>query len=425
MNWSDKDNELIAAVEAGKATNPQLFWDAIAEQFGCSPGAAFAAHKRLMTKAAQGTTEPLESSEAAAYRIKIARQQSTIADLTRENKALSKHGVTDDDLIDRIDRHVTPLPYKPPTLAAGAKQGRKQTLFIVLSDWHFIQQFTTEVVRDLGIYNLDIAHRRVWQLLGNTRSLIRDETTLNIIDKVVIFAVGDMGHGDIHNRSDGTNQASSADATFIVADVLAQFVRWVHDVHPNVEVREDSGNHTRTQTDSKRQAPDRPEDSWDAVSYRIARRQLTEYVDSGEIKWEHNRAWGTHAEMSGLIVHAEHGNRIKSQLSLPYYGLRRLRAQLLEEYQAMGKTLSLGVSGHFHRVAYVDESKWILNGSLVGRSPYDAQVGFPPSQPCQVIGKIDKESGELWRIEFMYLDIEPPPHGFELSEEARYATQQP
>lgn len=86
-----------------------------------------------------------------------------------------------------------------------------------------------------------------------------------------------------------------------------------------------------------------------------------------------------------------HGDTIKSQLSIPYYGVARLLGREARRRMNTGLGFDFQLIGHFHVPAFV-EGQTIINGSLSGTSEFDHSCGRHAG-PQQVAFMIHPEHG--------------------------------
>ena len=73
------------------------------------------------------------------------------------------------------------------------------TAVLVLSDWHCEERVDPATCRNLNEYTLDIADRRIAQLVQKASMLIEHEKSLTGIRRIVVAALGDFITGHIHD----------------------------------------------------------------------------------------------------------------------------------------------------------------------------------------------------------------------------------
>ncbi len=325
-----------------------------------------------------------------------------------------------DDVAAAIREVVTPLPVvqvEPPHTHPRGK--RKRIANVRLADWHSGEVVHPSHVDGLNAYNMDILARRVWTLAKKTKALLEDAQQRCEIESIVVSIEGDMNSGGIHEDLRESNEVDPALGAVWTGSLIAQFIIVLTQI-ANVRVIAIPGNHGRL---SPRKKYKFPTESWDWVSYMVAHQALKEYIDAGRIQWDLRPRW-----VDGFIAHnrlylVAHGDEVKGQLGIPYYGLDRYVARLRRQQQSKDarsmelerRLESVGVYklliGHFHQFAIVKDV--VINGTLKGVDEYSNGNAWDPVPALQLVMFDDIEYG-LCQIEPLYLDHPADEHGFAL-----------
>lgn len=274
---------------------------------------------------------------------------------------------------------VTPYSrvYKPqPT-----KKGQAVTPVFMDSDWHIGEVTEANETEGFGVYNHAVAKKRLLDNIteAEIRWATKQRNAYNI-DEAVVIGIGDYISGDIHRELSVTAEFPVPVQTAEAGALLAERVRRIaaHFEHVRV-IGVGADNHGRLQP--KPQAKQKYQNSMSYLVHAIAKASLSNLKN---VTFEESQGISYLAEIAKHKFLIMHGDTIKSQLSIPYYGVSRLLGR--EARRRMNTKLGFDYQliGHFHVPAFV-EGQTIINGSLSGTSEFDhscgrhadaAQVGF-------------------------------------------------
>ena len=90
---------------------------------------------------------------------------------------------------------------KPKKISARrpTRSKAEATAVLVLSDWHVEERVDPATCRNLNEFTLEIADRRIKQLVQKAAMLIEHERALTGIRRIVVAALGDFLTGHIHD----------------------------------------------------------------------------------------------------------------------------------------------------------------------------------------------------------------------------------
>lgn len=324
-----------------------------------------------------------------------------------------------DDVASAIREIVTPLPTNGIITPPRLNSLRERIAILLWSDWHSGEVVHPSRVDGLNAYNMDICARRVWTLVRKTIALLTDAMQRCNILRIVITLGGDMNSGGIHEDLRESNEADSALTSVWTGALIGQAVWHISRIAP-IDIVSIPGNHGRL---SPRKKYKYPTESWDWVSYAVAHQYLSNLIDNGRVRWDLRPRW-----VDGFVAHnrlylTAHGDEVKGQLGIPYYGLDRYVARLRRQQQSkdqrsieLGHTIeSAGVYrlliGHFHQFAIVKDV--VINGTLKGVDEYSNGNAWEPVPAMQIVMFDDAEYG-LCQIEPLYLDNPYEKHEFAL-----------
>lgn len=249
----------------------------------------------------------------------------------------------------------------PSYKAAPLRKSQKDAHEFVLlwSDTHAAEVVSREETNGLNEYD--------WQIMLRRHDRIR-EAVLSFaanrpypIERLHVFALGDMLSGNIHEELSETNEFPLAEAT---VQAGLDFAEWLESFVPHFnEIRFAGvvGNHPRAHR--KPQAK-RKFDNADWTMYQIMRQRLRR-VDS--ISWEIPKAQKWPVEVAGKRFLLWHGDGVRSTMpGVPWGGVMRRVASMQNEYAAAGMPIDYFVNGHFHQGAVVQGGRIVMNPSVKG-----------------------------------------------------------
>lgn len=291
------------------------------------------------------------------------------------------------DVADRLD---PPPPYAPIRVHTGRET--VETLYLALSDWHAYEAVQPQRVMGLNRYDAEVFGRRVRRVV---------ETVVNIksrmergdwrFPRLVVGVNGDMLSGTIHEVERHSDAPNIVAATFGCGRVLAEAVRDLSAHFEAVDVVCTSGNHGRLPDARKVQSKD-PTRSWDTMVAYVAATALERH---GNVKFHIPDSYHARIEIEGWQVYQTHGHGIKSQLGIPFYGLRRHANNITAISQQTDAPIDYTIYGHFHCSSSMPNvvGETFINGSLIGGTEYGIDSYGSVDRPRQLLLAFHPEHG--------------------------------
>lgn len=244
----------------------------------------------------------------------------------------------------------------------------EETLVLHLSDIHY-----GEIV-DLpeNQYNTDIAEQRIEKCFDKVILFGNDVLGHTIpFKELFIFITGDCCHNETMRGSAKMN----AECNFIeqvigVSDCLAFHIHRLKSLMPQIEkinVFGVRGNHGRI-------GPPGENDPNASIDNQVYDRLKLLMKDEPSVTVENTRYPYAWVEIMGWGFVAEHGDTVRCQMGIPFYGLNRLRDR---RYKNLTGKMDFLLVGHFHqRYHQTDGSVEVLMcPSLVGLNDYAISFG--------------------------------------------------
>jgi len=268
----------------------------------------------------------------------------------------------------------------------------KETALLLLGDFHIGETVDKEEVCGFGEYNFDIFVRRLKFLAESIKSITLSKLKGYRIDKLVIYCLGDMVSGRIHEEL----IESGEDIIFQIlygSYALAQFVLEMLQMFEEVEILGVVGNHGRLQ---KQVRYKKRFVNWDWIFYQFLSMFLSA-VD--RVKCNFPKSFFAIHRIYGWTFLVLHGDNIKSWLGIPWYGIDRAVYRLGDLLQSRGEAIDYRVLGHFHQTGELDRGRGeiLINGSMIGGTEYSLGRVFSFERPTQLFAGCHEEIGVVWR----------------------------
>jgi len=335
--------------------------------------------------------EQLEDSTQAEHeKVKI---------LTKENRALKQQMrrqkaeqdlVT--DLISASLAKIEPLKMQPLRLPPKKARWRPQIMILALSDIQSGQVIKSTDVAGLSEYS--------WAAVKSRMTVLR-ESILEIAESMPdipftefwINALGDWVEGeDIYVGQSRRIDKDLVDQTFDLAElVCGELIVPLCQYFPKVRTNMVWGNHGRT----GRKGTHSARTNFDYICYRYLQARLAniENLDcfiSESAFMALDCLGSTHLLM--------HGDSIKRYMQVPWYGIERAHAQLIQLMDLFIRYLWLG---HHHQAAIVDASvgKRIANGSWTGADELSVTKMHAGNQPKQILCGFNETRGITFQFD--------------------------
>jgi UDP-2,3-diacylglucosamine pyrophosphatase LpxH/transposase-like protein len=305
--------------------------------------------------------------------------------------ALSKRR-SDEDLIAEVCAAIEshqPV-FSAPKLAK--LKGKSCVLVALFSDLHYGEVVSEDETLSVGCYDAEVARRRTHEYAQKISKFI-DRTGAR---EVVVYFLGDIVSGDIHEELSVTNAVPITEQALSAGELMAEFVAAISQ---KAKVRAFCvvGNHGRLR--KRYYYKQKQVLNMDWLAYKFAERLVdgVEFVIPRS-PWMISEVLGT----KFLLIH---GDQVRSWAGIPWYGLTRevLRRRVLGA--DVGHDFDHLVMGHFHipAVIPIQQSRCFVNGSLKGGDEYSLGAIASASRPAQLLLEVTEKLG-VTSVHEIYLD---------------------
>lgn len=256
---------------------------------------------------------------------------------------------------------------------------------ILISDWHVEEEVSIEKMHGLNEFNLDIAAARSRKFFEHSLRLIQLASRDSVIKRAVIGLLGDLFSGAIHPELMEVNQLGPQPAARFAKDLLVGGIQyWLDHSDLDFEFNCVGGNHGRM-TERTRISTN-AENSLEVFAFYFL---AAEFKDEPRVKFRIAPGDMIYSRIfPNYMVRFIHGDQITFG-----GGVGGVTIPLRKWISRQDKSIRADLTclGHFHQA--LDGGDFLLNGSLIGPSPYSQRFGFSPEQPAQQFALIHSRDG--------------------------------
>lgn len=310
----------------------------------------------------------------------------------RDTKALASENRTLLRQLDIADRRAGVVE----ALRAQARPPRKRrvreslhkrvaTPFFMLSDLHVEETVTAASVGGVNAFTLEEANRRLARTFKAMCWMIDHHRKSFEIREAALWLGGDLLTGHIHPELAETTSLSPVQALLWLQERLTRGIEMLLSV-PGIErlrVPCSVGNHGRTGL--KMTVATVTEHSFEWLLYHQLRRI---FARDSRVEFIISDGNFLRMQVHGLQVGMHHGHAVKGGGGIGGITVPILRA--ISKWQTYG-ACDVWALGHFHQL--LSTPRFVVNGSLIGTSPYGMMVGAF-EEPAQASFLVDSKRGK-------------------------------
>ena len=279
---------------------------------------------------------------------------------------------------------------KPKKIARSRSEGGKRpeaTAILVLSDWH-VEEYVDPATNVPGNeYTLDIADRRIKQLVQRASMLIEHEKSLTNIRRIVVAALGDFVTGHIHDDLVETTQLAPLAATRWAGERLGGVIDSMAEIAP-VLVPTASGNHGRT-TLKPRIATENEHSFEQHLYLTMAAAEKRKHV-----QWQVGKGYLNIVDLDGFLVRFSHGHALRFGGGVG--GLTIPANKAIANWN-ISRRVSLDVFGHWHCFSWLPY-RFVANGSLIGHNAFADRIKAEYQPPSQSLIIVDHDHNRVTKV---------------------------
>lgn len=325
-------------------------------------------------------SSPIESVRADisnhGERNKLRNSEERYRHLLAEHSALQKlHAAA----LGVVDDWKPVQAIKPSSKSSGSES----TALLIASDWHCEEVVDPGTVSGLNEYSPEIAQKRAESFWRHGLQLTEMARSRSRIDTAVVGLIGDFISGYIHDELVEVNAMSPTQAIVFAGEMIESGLRMLleHGKFKRIVAVCCVGNHGRTT--HKRRVATSTQNSYEWLLYYMLKRNLP------EIEWQLPTGYHNWLSVYDTHIRFHHGESVRYQggvggMSIP---LNKAIAQWNRARPA-----SIDILGHWHQRVSTREA--IVNGSLIGYSPFAVEIKAAYEPPAQSFALIHPRHGK-------------------------------
>ena len=300
-------------------------------------------------------------------------------------------------VVSEMDKRIHPFKGLPQ---ARELKPRKDTIeehvVMHMSDGHHDQIVVPEECGGLENYNFPISCRRaekyVDTLLDWTQQTLKPRFQFRVL---TVLAYGDHTSGEIHGavtRSYFRNQFNNC---FAIGQLHALMFRDMAPYFDQINVVYLPGNHGRRTVKKDYHGA---HDNWDYLVARTAQQHCSEIKN---VSFLIPDAWSVNIDINGVGFNLSHGDDVRGNSGIPFYGMVRRQKGLIALGAAQGgPRIRYFCMGHHHVAASLADidGELIVNGAWVGTDSYAFNSFSGYREPSQWIHGVNPRHGITWRM---------------------------
>ena len=329
-----------------------------------------------------GAPRPVKPAEEKLPPILEHRLKARVAQLELANKGLLK----DLDSAQRMNdlaREVSSIKVKGISpRERGASKLREATALACASDWHIEEQVRPEQVAGRNRYNLEISARRMERFFEAVKYSINFNRQIFKIRDLILWLGGDIITNYLHDDNIESNLLSPVQAiAYAQASIAAGIEHLLTD--PELErivIPCNDGNHGRI-NDGNVRSSTRIENSIEWLLYTNLAQM---FRHEPRVQFLIATGEQLYYEVYGRTIRFTHGDSVR------YNG--GIGGIMIPVYKAVAswntlRNADLTIMGHFHQLIQLPDL--IVNGSLIGYSPYSLTIKARFEAPAQAFTILD------------------------------------
>lgn len=334
---------------------------------------------------------------------KVLELEAEIIHLTQERnrerqkvKANAKLAGLFKAVVEEMDTRVKPFAALPSTLDFRRKAQIVEHCVMHLSDGHHDQVVRPEEVGGLEDYNFPVSCARAERYVDTVVEWVRDTLAPKFYFPVLwVLAYGDFTSGEIHKACERSYYRNQFKNCLAIGQLHALMYRDLAAHFEAVNVLYLAGNHGRRTPKKDFLGAN---DNWDYLVAEVARLHCRGMKN---VHFTIPDAWSANVNVNGVGFNVSHGDDVRSNGGVPWYGMVRRQKGLIALGAAAGtERCRYFCVGHHHAASVLSDvdGELLVNGSWVGTDAfaYNSLSGY--REPSQWLHGCNPKHGVTWRL---------------------------
>ncbi len=314
----------------------------------------------------------------------------------RKSKTGAREGGIIRAVVKEMDTRIQPFAALPQAVEFRRKAQIVEHCVMHLSDGHHDQVIRSEEVGGLEEHNFPISCCRAERYVNTVLEWTQDTLSPKFYFPVLwILAYGDFTSGEIHGHAPRSYYRNMFRNCLAIGQLHALMFRDLATSFEQVNVLYLAGNHGRR---SMKKDYAGANDNWDYLCAEVARLHCREMKN---ISFLVPDAWSANVDINGVGFNVSHGDDVRSQLGIPWYGMVRRQKGLVALGAAAGaQRVRYFCVGHHHAASTLSDidGELMINGSWVATDAfaYNSLSGY--REPAQWLHGTNPRHGVTWRM---------------------------
>lgn len=314
----------------------------------------------------------------------------------RRSKAGAREGGIYQAIVKEMSERVHPFEALPSMVEYPRKDQITEHVVLHLSDGHHDQVVRPGEVGGLEEYNFPVSCCRAERLVDTVVEWTQDTMASKFHFPILwVLAYGDFTSGEIHGHAPRSYYRNIFRNCLAIGQLHALMYRDLAAYFQHINVLYLAGNHGRRTTKKDYRGP---QENWDFLCAELARLHCRELQN---VSFMIPDAWSANVDINGVGFNVGHGDDVRSQLGIPWYGLVRRQKGLIALGAAAGASrVRYFCVGHHHTASTLSDidGELLVNGSWLATDQfaYNALAGY--REPAQWLHGVTPLHGISWRL---------------------------
>lgn len=320
---------------------------------------------------------------------KLKRIKTKIGDATMSAKDKRENDVLREQILimERERDAYLKLQEKPEKIIITSKESKgtsEVTPIIVASDWHIEERVKSSTVNGLNSFNLKTAEQRSVNFFRNASKLIKIQENSSKVNTVILALLGDFISGSIHDELMENNQLQPADAIWKAQSFISSGIEFLlKQNNHELIIPCHSGNHGRLT--AKQRHSTESGNSLEVLMYKSLQKIFS---SEPRIKFVIPDSYYSFIKVYNTTIRLHHGHNIKFNGGTGGIGVPFMKAA---SQWNKARHADLDIAGHYHYLQ--DGGFFLINGSLIGWSPFGIHVKGSYQRPQQLFTSFHSQYG--------------------------------
>lgn len=288
------------------------------------------------------------------------------------------------------------VPFRPlPRATRVRKSGViEEDLVLHLSDGHHDSIVTPEECGGLEEYNFPISCARAEKLVDTTLKWSQDTLNNFRFKNLWVLAYGDHTGGEIHGHEKRSYFRNQFRNTLAIGQLHALMYRDFAPHFENVCCVYVAGNHGR------RTAKKDHHGAWENWDYLVAETAKLHCQNHDNIQFLIPNAFSINLDINGVGFNVSHGDDVRSNLGIPFYGMVRRQKALLALNSVMQVRVKYFCMGHHHTCSSLADldGEMLVNGAWLATDAFSFNSFSGFREPIQLLHGVNPVHGVTWRM---------------------------